>query len=247
MVKYEQRSKTSKPFIYFWESLRNKKEGRERADYIVKPINDYYRHAKKVLEIGCGFGEVLANLPKRYAIYGLDIEKDYIWVCKKRIPKGKFYVSSMHNFKIDEKFDVIFSANDAVNFLKDFSHWKSTFKAVSEHLNANGLFIFDVYTPKELKVALKWSEKYKRLTSSVREFSKGFYYDKELIRGNTLTWDARIFEKLPNGLYQLNKYKFTERISPVAQMKSALCEYFDILEANPREEGRKVLFVCRKK
>jgi hypothetical protein len=104
-----------------------------------------------------------------------------------------------------------------------------------------------VYTPKELKVALKWSEKYKRLTSSVREFSKGFYYDKELIRGNTLTWDARIFEKLLNGLYQLNKYKFIERIYPVAQMKSALCEYFDILEANPREEGRKVLFVCRKK
>lgn len=247
MVKYERRSKTSKPFVYFWESLRDKKKGRERADYILKPINDYCSHAKKVLEIGCGFGEVLANLPKRFAIYGLDIEKDYVDVCRKRIPKGKFYVSSMHNFKIDDKFDVIFSANDLVNFLKSFDQWKSTFKAVSDHLNRDGLFIFDVFTPKELKTALKWSEKYKRSTSSVREFPKGYYYDIELIKGNTLTWDARIFERLPNGLYQLNMYRFTERIYPVAKMKSALSEHFDVLEANLREEGRVILFVCRKK
>jgi hypothetical protein len=30
-------------------------------------------------------------------------------------------------------------------------------------------------------------------------------------------------------------------------MKSALSEYFEIVEANLREEGRKILFVCRKK
>ncbi len=90
-------------------------------------------------------------------------------------------------------------------------------------------------------------EKHKTSASSVREFSKGYYYDKELIKGNTLTWDSRIFERLPNGLYQLHKYKFKETIYPVAKMKSAISEHFDILEANLREEGRKVLFVCRKK
>jgi len=30
-------------------------------------------------------------------------------------------------------------------------------------------------------------------------------------------------------------------------MKSALSEHFEILEANLREEGRKILFVCRKR
>jgi hypothetical protein len=29
-------------------------------------------------------------------------------------------------------------------------------------------------------------------------------------------------------------------------MESALSEYFEILEATLREEGRKILFVCRK-
>jgi SAM-dependent methyltransferase len=247
MVKYEHRSKTSRPFVDFWESLTSKQGARERAHYILKPIEEYHKQARKILEIGCGIGEVLLNLPERYAIYGLDIERDYIEVCRRRIPRGKFFVSSMHNFKIDEKFDAIFSAYDAINFLKDFAEWKSTFKTVDEHLNRDGLFIFDAYTPKMLTDTLHWLEKYNRSTSSVKEFPKGYYYDKETVKGNTLTWDSRIFEKLPNGLYRLNKYKFKETIYPVAKMKSALSEHFEILEANQREEGRKALFVCRKK
>ena len=85
MGSYEHRSKTSKPFIYFWEMLTKKKGGRERAAYVLKPVNEYLKHAKKILEIGCGPGEVLVNLPKRYLIYGLDITKDYIEVCKRKI------------------------------------------------------------------------------------------------------------------------------------------------------------------
>ena len=225
------------------------KRGRERAGYVLKPVNEYCKRARKILEIGCGPGEVLANLPKKYAIYGLDIERDYIEFCRKRIPHGRFFVSSMHNFKLDEKFDVIFSADDAVNFLKDFDQWKSTFKAVDEHLNNHGLFIFDVFTPKMLRDALRVQKYHFFLGSaySVREYPGGCYFDRAIIQGNALTWDCRIFERLPNGLYQLNEYKFKERIYPVSKMKSALSERFDILEENLREEGRVILFVCRKK
>jgi len=245
MVKLEHRSKTSKPFLSFWESTTSKEVARERARYVLKPINEYHKQAKKILEIGCGIGEVLVNLPEKYTIYGLDIEKDYIEVCKKKIPKGKFFVSSMHNFKIDEKFDVIFSVY-AINFLKDFDHWKSTFNVVHEHLNRNGLFIFDVYTPKMLRDTLQSLKKHDRSTSSVREFPKGYYYEKEIVKGDTRILDTGIFERLPNGLYQLNEYRRKERIYLVAKMKSALSKYFEIVEANLREEGRKILFVCRK-
>ena len=83
---YEHRTKTSKPFMYFWESLKtSNKGGRERARYVLKPVNEYRKNAKMILEIGCGPGEVLVSLPKRYLIYGLDITKDYIEVCKRKI------------------------------------------------------------------------------------------------------------------------------------------------------------------
>ena len=236
------RSKESKPWVYFHESLdtsKKNKGGKERARYVMKPVNEYHKRAKKILEIGCGLGDVLVELPERYAIYGLDIERDFIEACRKRMPKGEFFVSSMHNFKVDERFDVIFSVFDAMNELKDFEQWKSTFNAVNDHLNRYGLFIFDVFTPRILRNASS--------LSTTRPFSKGYYFDRAIVKGNSLTWDVKIFERLSNGLYQLNEYKFPERIYPVAKMKSALSKHFDILETNSREEGRNILFVCRKK
>jgi hypothetical protein len=126
-----------------------------------------------------------------------------------------------------------------MNELKDFDQWKSTFKAVNDHLNRDGLFIFDVLTPKILRYASS--------LSATRPFSKGYYFDRAIVKGNSLTWDVKIFKRLSNGLYQLNEYSFPERIYPVARMKSVLSERFDILETNLREEGRNILFVCRKK
>jgi hypothetical protein len=68
-----------------------------------------------------------------------------------------------------------------------------------------------------------------------------------IVNGKMLAWDVGIFERLPEGLFRLNKYKFTEEIHPVAKIKSALSKHFDILEATPREKGRVILFVCGRK
>jgi len=247
MGNYDHRAKGSKPIACFAQSWYNKKGAMVRVRYIMAPIMKYHRNPRSVLEIGCGLGDVLVNLPKKYSISGLDFEEDFIEVARRRMPKGKFYVHSMHNFKIDEKFDVIFSAFDALNFLDDFSQWKSTFKAVNKHLNENGLFIFDVYTPKMLTVTRHWFETHRRSSFSGRKEKFGYYFDRGLVKGNVLTWDSRIFERLPSGLYRLNKYRFIERIYPVARMKSALSKHFDILDTSLREKGIKIVFVCRKK
>ena len=125
----------TKSFVHFWESLEDKKGAKERANRVLEPIKKYNKKAKKVLELGVGIGAVLASFPKKFAIYGLDINEEYIDVCKRKIKRGKFFVSSMHNFKTDERFDVIFSVYDSINFLETFNQWKSTFKSVSDHLN----------------------------------------------------------------------------------------------------------------
>jgi spermidine synthase len=152
----------------------------------------------------------------------------------------------MHNFKIDEKFDVIFCVGDAINYLRKFAQWESTFKSVNNHLKDDGLFILEMETPRILKDNNSFGCK-KMITSRVREFSKGYYYDIGMVKGNVLTWDVRIFERLPNGLYQLNKYRFDETIYPVARVKQALSKGFEILETNSMEKGRIVVFACRKK
>lgn len=62
------KSKTSKPWIHFHESLdtsKKNKGGKERARHIMKPVKEYNKNAKKILEIGCGLGDVLVERARR--------------------------------------------------------------------------------------------------------------------------------------------------------------------------------------
>ncbi len=228
----------TKSFLCFWES--DKKAARERAERVLRPIRKYNEKAKKVLELGVGLGAVLDNFPKRFIIYGLDIEEDYIAICKKKIKRGKFLVSSMHNFDINERFDVIFSVFDSINSLEDFSQWESTFNAVSHHLNEDGLFIFDMYTPKTL-------QHFRGKEAKASKFSKGYEIEWAIVKGNTLTWDLKIFEKITEDTYQINEYLWKEAIYPVPKVKSALIKHFEILQTKQWEDDRRILFVCKKK
>jgi len=230
----------TKSFVHFWDSEADKKGARERAERVLKPTRKYNEKASKVLELGVGIGKVLVHFPKSFDIYGLDIEKEYVNVCKERIKRGKFFVSSMHNFRLGEKFDVIFSVYDSINFLETFSQWKSTFKAVYAHLNEKGLFVFDMYTPKVL-------QHFKGSRATASKISKGYEIFWAIIKGNTLTWDFKIFEKIAEELYQINEYLWKETIYPVPKVKSALIKHFEILQTKRWEDGKRILFVCRKK
>jgi hypothetical protein len=37
----------AKPFDYFWDLLADKEEAKKRAHYVLKPIGEYHKKAKK--------------------------------------------------------------------------------------------------------------------------------------------------------------------------------------------------------
>ncbi|MFA5333003.1 MAG: class I SAM-dependent methyltransferase [Candidatus Nanoarchaeia archaeon] len=227
-------------FTLNWEMSVDKKDAKKRADYVKKYVVKYNKHANKILELGVGIGEVLVHFSKDYLVHGLDIEKECIKICRKKMPNGKFLVASMHNFKIDEKFDVIFSAQDSLNFLETFSKWESTFKNVHNHLIKNGLFIFDIYTPKVLK-----ENKNKEVLEKV---PAGFSYYKVNVKKNVLVFEEKIFEQVigKEKTYKLHEDKFNEIIWPVSKVKKALLKYFKIVETFNLNQGLRILFICKK-
>ena len=177
---------------------------------------------------------------------GLDIEKKFIKLTKEKVPNANLFVSSMHNFKINKTFDVIFSIYDSVNFLKNFEEWKSLFKTVHKHLNVNGLFIFDMYTPLILEKANGNTNFYKK--------PFGYMVDLGIVKGNKLTWDFKIFEKKKNNSYELHQIYFHENVFPIEAIENELMKYFNIIErvdgSNldiPNEESLRLLYTCRKK
>ncbi len=232
-------------FSYYWEDLSNDRGARKRYEKVMKFIKKYGPKARSVLELGVGNGNVLKHFSKKFELSGLDINLKYINLSKKKIPHGNLFVASMHNFKVNNKFDIIFSVYDSLNFLTNFDQWKKTFSSVDKHLEDNGLFIFDFYTPKMLEKARKWEfftkEKF------------GFMLDKGVVKGNRLTWHFKIFEKKRGKNYELNEYNFHEWIFPVSGVEKEIKNNFIILEKldgetlnRPTKDTCRLLYVAIK-
>ncbi|MHC1783317.1 MAG: glycosyltransferase [Anaerolineaceae bacterium] len=72
---------------------------------------------QKVLEMGCGRGDLLASLAPSYGV-GIDFSSGMISRAKARHPDLNFFEADVHEFHVKEKFDVII-LSDLVNDLWD--------------------------------------------------------------------------------------------------------------------------------
>lgn len=235
----------AKDFGDYWDDLADVQSARRRAKRVLELIRKYNPKAKSIMELGVGSGNVLKCFPKKYDLFGLDIDQKYVKLAQKKMPCANLIVSSMHNFKINKKFDVIFSIYDSINFLESFEQWKQTFKTVHKHLNEPGIFIFDMYTPQMLERGKNWSF-----------FSKekfGYMWDKAEVKGNKLTWHFHIFEKQKGNNYKLNEYKFHEWMFSVKKIEKELRKYFKIIKKFENVDfceftiNERILYVVKKK
>ena len=65
----------------------------------------------KILDVGCGFGDLSSFLKSQYQIkyLGVDINPKFIEIAKQRNPKTRFEVRDIEKKKIKEKFDWVFA------------------------------------------------------------------------------------------------------------------------------------------
>src|SRR5258708_10980050 len=70
-------------------------------------------NGKSVLDVGCGFGEMVKFLDKRYKIKsytGIDIVPEFIDEAKKNFPHHKFYVKDYLTDKVEGNYDVVLAS-----------------------------------------------------------------------------------------------------------------------------------------
>lgn len=122
------------------------------GDYssIINTTNDlvksYVPKSSSILELGCGTGNILKNLPKSYELHGLDNSEGMLSIAQNQVPNATFYLDDMTTFKLGRKFDAILCIFDSINHLTSKSQWKKTFSNVYNHLRDDGVFVFDMNT-----------------------------------------------------------------------------------------------------
>ena len=227
-----------KDFADFYDQISSQKGAKERANSVLKYVKKLGLKPKNILELGVGNGNVIKNMPKNSNIYGLDVNKRFLKLAKNKNPKMISVHSSMHNFNINEEFDLIYSVFDSINFLENFTQWKQTFKTVKKHLSKDGLFIFDMYTQKML-------EQEKNNSPSYFEERFGYVLNKGEVNKNTLTWNFKIFEKQKSNDYKLWEELFEERIYSQERVEKELKKYFKILDKQVMDDDLRILYVLK--
>jgi trans-aconitate methyltransferase len=100
---------------------------------------------KRVLDVGCGFGEFGKFLLKRYKnvdYTGIDIMPEFIEVAKKEVPNGKFEIKDFND--LDGRYDVVV-ASGVLNSNKEGQNLEYRRRAIKKMFElTNGVLAFNM-------------------------------------------------------------------------------------------------------
>ncbi len=142
-------------FASLYDELMNDFDYESWANYIEMIFEKYGKAPKNLLEMACGTGNLSYFLAKRrYNLVCFDLSEDMLSKAYKKLNRYKnvkLLELDMTDFNINKKFDSVISICDSINYLTDIDDLYSCFKNVYNHLDEDGLFIFDVNSYYKLK------------------------------------------------------------------------------------------------
>lgn len=106
----------------YWEDYaRHFKKWAGFREYYRRRVNELYRllipPGMRILELGCGHGDLLAHLSPRYGV-GVDFSSAMLQTARQEHPDLRFELGDVHNFNSGEQFDYIV-LSDLVNDVWD--------------------------------------------------------------------------------------------------------------------------------
>ena len=136
-----------KLYSQYYDLLYQDKDYAGETNYVNQLIQTYQPNSKSILELGSGTGKhayLLADLG--YQVCGVERSAEMVAIANQKADSNVgFEIADITNFKLDQSFDVATSLFHVISYLTDSKNLIQTFKNVYQHLNSEGLFIFDVW------------------------------------------------------------------------------------------------------
>lgn len=109
--------------------------------YLPKP------HITSILDLGCGTGTLTEKfLSFSDQVIGMDLSEEMVTYAQQKSNDVSWLVGNMADFQLSQHFDAITILCDSLNYLSDEEDVLATFNHVYQHLNHEGVLIFDVHT-----------------------------------------------------------------------------------------------------
>jgi SAM-dependent methyltransferase len=134
----------------YYDLLYKDKDYRSESNYVQQVLKQYLPNCKSLLELGCGTGNHAVHLcANGYTVHGIERSEQMVQEgLQKKIEGFNPSQGDITGFKLNKTFDAAVSLFHVISYLTENDALLSCFKAVHEHLNPGGLFLFDVwYSP----------------------------------------------------------------------------------------------------
>jgi cellulose synthase/poly-beta-1,6-N-acetylglucosamine synthase-like glycosyltransferase len=129
---------------YFNSTAKTREKWYKKNYYYHKLLRKYYSFlippGCKVLEIGCGAGDLLNGVKPGYGV-GIDFSEEIVKIAKEKYPDINFIVSDAEEIELSEKFDYII-ISDLTGYLWDI---QSVFKNLKKVCNDKTRIIISSY------------------------------------------------------------------------------------------------------
>ncbi|GIN20060.1 MAG TPA: class I SAM-dependent methyltransferase [Bacillus bacterium] len=224
--------------------------------YLTKVTESYQAPGNRVLDLGCGTGELSIRLLKQgFDVTGVDVSEDMLAVSAEKADKEgvalPLFQQDMSKLEGLPEFDIATVFCDSLNYLSTPEEVQNTFRHVHRHLAPNGLFLFDVHSTYQmesvfLNQTFTWNEE------EVAYIWSSFPGEEPHSIEHDLTFFLLDGE---SGQYERVEEFHQQRTYPVHDFVDWLHEAgFDVLSVTadfsdnpPGETSRRIFFTCRKK
>ncbi|MBC7232370.1 MAG: class I SAM-dependent methyltransferase [Chloroflexi bacterium] len=156
-------------YANYYDLLYKDKDYEAECDFLEQIFERFCnRRPRTVLDVGCGTGGHAIPLARRgYEVTGIDVSEAMIAIARQKAEREglsiTFHVTKMENLELDQRFDVVISMFNAINYVISDEGLREIFTNIHRHLTSDGLFLFDFrngitslrsYSP----LRIKWAE-----------------------------------------------------------------------------------------
>ena len=137
-------------YSLYYDLLYADKNYKDETEYIWKLIQQHNPGTKAILELGCGSGTHASFLCEHNVkVTGIERSQEMVNLAlAKNISGFTPIIGDISTFELNQKFDTVVSLFHVISYLTHNHNLLNCFKNAHNHLNTNGLFIFDVwYSP----------------------------------------------------------------------------------------------------
>jgi len=116
-------------------------------DFMLTVVEKRGLKDRKALELGCGTGNATVVMNSRgFSVTGLDSSPYMLGFARSKLPSLQFVRADFETFVLDERYPFVYSVFDTLNNLLDPSAFRNMAQRVFKHLEASGIFVFDLNT-----------------------------------------------------------------------------------------------------